>query len=386
MQKNKKTFALIYGLNFLIALAWALPTYIESSYLGLLFAVRWVSPILLAATVATFVAVFFYPRYIRRYTNFRAMLIALAATTGALFVLATTQDRWVVLIIFMAYYVTATLLAINIDVFLEDISDDARTGRIRGYLLTIANAAWVIAPVMMGGLVGDANYRRAFLAGGLVLIPAILILFSSRNAMSDRYRYRNRPLKRLVRIVRGNVNLKCIFTISLILRFYYFITAMYVPLYLHYALGFHWITIGWILTVMLLPYVFLQVPAGWISDRWLGEQELLVGGLAIITIFTGLIYFTTSGNPMVWAFLLFSTRIGTALVEAMTEIYFFKQINRRDVDLINLFRNLWPFGWLLASLFAALMLLFLPLPYLFLFSTIALSFAIVPALTLRDTR
>jgi len=56
------------------------------------------------------------------------------------------------------------------------------------------------------------------------------------------------------------------------------------------------------------------------------------------------------------------------------------------MDLIDLFRDLRPAGWLIGSLASVVILIFLPIPYLFLILAFVLLFGLRPALALRDTK
>ncbi len=384
MRRSRQTFHLIFLLSFLLTWAWALPTYVQSSYLELFVPVHLVSLYLTLATVVAMPVIFFYPRLIKRFSNFRVLLAVLAAEAFGLVSLALTTNRFLALPLFAAYSVSAMLGGINIDVYLEDVSDHDHVGNIRTTLMTLNNLAWVVAPLVMGWIAAGERYRLVLLAAGAALLPAILVLAAKRRAMRDRSAYRNRPLRELAGLVWRNPNVAKIFSLALTLQFFYFLMVFYVPLHLHHNLGFGWTTIGWILSVMLLPFLILQLPAGRVADTLLGEKEMLIAGLITMMVFTGLIFFVPSRSPLVWAAVLFMTRAGAALVEAMEEVYFFKHIERRDIDLINLFRNLTPLGRMLGSLAGFALVSWLPIPYLFLFLAIVLMFALKPALTLQD--
>jgi len=386
MKQNAKTFRTIYFLNFLLALSWALPSYVESSYLGQFVSVQYIGLVLAAATAAILPVALFYPYLIQRHGNYHIMQIGLLSTILLLLALFCARSGWAAILLFIVYYIPASLLAINIDVFLEDVSDDRHTGKIRSNLLLAANIAWVCSPLIMGWIAANGNYGNVFLAAALALLPATCILLYQSKILRDRYRYFSRPPSELLSVIVKNPNLSKIFLLALALRFFYFIMVMYIPLHLHQNLGFSWTTIGWVLTVMLVPFLIIQPPAGRIADRYLGEQEMMIAGFVIMAVSTFIIFFTTSLNPLWWAALLFFTRVGAALVEAMQESYFFKQVDRRDVDLINLYRNVGSAGWLLGATFAFIVLLFLPFAFLFLLLALVMVIALWPALTLCDTK
>jgi MFS family permease len=137
---------------------------------------------------------------------------------------------------------------------------------------------------------------------------------------------------------------------------------------------------------MLLPYVFVEWPAGIIADRWLGEKELLIAGFVVTAVPTFLLFFFHSPNIILWGGVLFVTRIGTALIESMTETYFFKHVDGRDTHLISFFRMLRPLAYVIGPLVATLVLAFLPLPYLWLVLGTIMLLGIFHASRLVDTR
>lgn len=386
MIKSKKTFYLIYAFAFLWAFAGALPAYIQSSYLEQFVSVRFVGLYITAATFLTLIVLFFLPHFIKRYSNYRVTMVLLLVLIISTFALSQVADPWTVLLFFIAHFLTWNLLTVSLDVFLKDISNVAQIGRIRTTFLTIAAAAWVIAPVIMGQIIGINAYWLVYLVSAIVLLPAIFILLLEKRNLKDSVHYKSRHFHQLLSVFRHNKNLAKIFKIAFVLRFFYCIMVLYIPIYLHETIGFNWSELGLMFTIMLLPFIIFQLPAGNLADRYLGEKEIMVVGLIIMLTATGSIFFIQSASFFVWAAILFMTRVGASLVDAMQDVYFFKLVNKQDMDLIDLFRDLRPAGWLAGSLFAVAILEFLPLPYLFLLLAIVILLGIRPALTIKDTK
>ncbi|PIR94738.1 hypothetical protein COT95_02545 [Candidatus Falkowbacteria bacterium CG10_big_fil_rev_8_21_14_0_10_37_6] len=176
------------------------------------------------------------------------------------------------------------------------------------------------------------------------------------------------------------------FQVTFILRFFYYMMVVYMPIYLHSNIGFDWEQIGAIFTIMLIPFVIFEMPAGQLADKYLGEKEILVLGLIIMVSSTGAIFFIQSASFLVWSAILFMTRVGASLVDAMQDVYFFKLVNKHDMDLINLFRDLRPAAWLTSSVLAVVILQFFTVEYLFLFTAIIILLAVRPAMTIKDTK
>ena len=137
-----------------------------SSYVGLVYA---------TAAACTLMVVFLIPRAITRF--------GIHATTGILslvlfFVLAGIAQfalRPLILSLFILSYVLEVVVKFLLDLYVEHISDDSHTGRIRGLYLTIGNSAWLCAPIIAGILV-EQSFAQVYAVAALVLVPALFII------------------------------------------------------------------------------------------------------------------------------------------------------------------------------------------------------------------
>ncbi len=386
MRKTKTTYVVIYGLSLLLTFAAALPTYLVSSFVAQFVPAGLVGLYWAASGAITAAALLWLPPLLRRYHNYPVMLTVLGIAVLNSFALAVAADPWTALVGMVVQSLAITLLAINLDVFLENIAEVRSIGSTRTMMLTINNIAWVASPTLMGAIANGERYALVFLASGLILVATLALAVIARGQLAVDEIYRRRHLRQLLAVVWRHPNLRRITLISLGLKVFFTVAVLYIPLYLHRDLGFDWPTIGWIFTIMLLPFLILQFPAGRLADRLLGEKELLVVGHLVLMIFTGALAFTHSTNPMVWAALLFMTRVGASLIESMHEVYFFKIIKRSDADLINLFRDLQPVGWIIGSLLGVAVLSVASIPTLFLVLAIVPLLALHPTLRLQDTK
>ena len=115
---------------------------------------------------------------------------------------------------------------------------------------------------------------------------------------------------------------------------------------------------------------------------------MLIGGFLLMGISTGALALVTSPSVILWAGLLFITRIGASAVEEMSESYFYKQIDGTDTHLITLFRNLAPLSFLVAPVAATIVFLGFGFDYRFLFVILGMLMllGIRYALMIKDTR
>jgi predicted MFS family arabinose efflux permease len=162
--------------------------------------------------------------------------------------------------------------------------------------------------------------------------------------------------------------------------------VVYLPVYLHNVVGFSWPDIGLILFIMLIPYVFIEYPAGRIADTVLGEKELMIAGFVIAGLGTAPLFWLESSSVWVWGSILFVTRVGTALIESMTETYFFKKIDGTDTSILSLFRIVRPLGYSIGPLTAGVILAFYDIQYLWAILAGIMLLGIIHPLSIKDTK
>lgn len=386
MMNKKKNLSVLYFLAFILAVSAAFTAYIQSSFIKEFVGLEWVGLFFIGAMVVTLIAILFFPGLIKRFTNYYLAIAILIINFLAILAIILTGSPYWLFVFFVLFIVTANLIWINMDVFVESCSIDPTTGRTRGTYFTFMNLGWVVAPLMVGYLVGKDNYRLAFLVAGLLLIPILIILLARKKSLKDHCEYEHHHISHIIKDVLANFNLKGIFIVSFLLHLFFTAMTIYMPIYLNQYIGFSWPTIGIMFTFMLLPFVLLELPAGTIADKYLGEKEILIIGFLILIASCALFFFTKSTSVIVWALILFLSRCGAALIEIMRETYFFKVVDVKHIDFINFLRTSRPLAWIIGAGLGTLLLLFYSLQYLFIFLAIILFLGVYFAWRLKDTK
>jgi MFS family permease len=121
------------------------------------------------------------------------------------------------------------------------------------------------------------------------------------------------------------------------------------------------------------------------ADERLGEQEILTLGFIIIVLATALLSFIQTPNIVLWTGVLFLTRIGAAMVEVMSETYFFKKVDSHSTDILGFFRTTRALAYLVAPLGAVIFLSFSSLRWLWLGLSIFMILGIIYARRIHDT-
>jgi MFS family permease len=189
-----------------------------------------------------------------------------------------------------------------------------------------------------------------------------------------------------IKVFIKNKNISKIYLVNLILKLFFAWMVIYIPIYLYEYMNFGWKEIGIIFTAMLIPFVLVDYPLGKLSDK-IGEKKFLVIGFLIAIFFTFLIPFINTPSVLLWAIILFCTRVGAATIEVMSEGYFFKEVKEKNADEVSFFRNTYPLSYLLAPMIAIPVLMFIPsFKYLFFLVTIFLLIGLFTTLRLKDIK
>ncbi len=384
--KKSHLLHITYLLNFFFGLhAFAL-LYVNSTVLSAAVGEKAVGLIYAAAALCAIFVLSIVPLFLRDVGDRRFTLACILLEIIAALGIAVTQSPVLLVLLFIVHTVAFRAILVDLDVFLESASSEDTTGVIRGTFLTAGNTALVIAPILVGLLLGHGEaYGKVYLFAAAVLMPAALLLFFSFKHFRDP-RYTRTPLLATWRKVRRHPALRRIVRIDFLLRFFYSWMVIYMPLYLHVYIGLPWDKIGVIFTVMLIPFALFELPLGALADKVYGEKELLIIGLSIMGGTALSLAFIDSKSFVVWMLALFSTRVGAAIVEIMSETYFFKHVSAEETDVIGFFRSIEPCAYVVAPVLASLMLLVAPLPALFVILAIIVLAGIPLAATLVDTR
>ena len=375
----------VYILGFLFSLQVAIPAYVTSSFLSSLSSEKAVGLIYSLSSLITIIAFFVAPTILRRFRNYRLALVLSTVSLLTLIGLIFSKDSYILVIFFIINQLSISLLAFNIDIFLEKYSSNQATGQIRGFYLTSINLAWLMSPLISIFFLTNNEYWKIFLISAIPVVPMIYIIYSKFKNFSDP-KYTEPSLFKAGRQVWRDSNLRRIYILKFLLTFFYSWMTIYTPIYLNKHLGLPWDQVGIIFIVMLIPFVILDYPLGRLADKKLGEKEMLIAGLIITGLATISMTFLNTTSPIIWAAILFISRIGAATIEIMTETYFFKKVKGDNANLISAYRSVSPMASILGPLTATAFLVFFDLKMTFLALGIIMLYGLRFAITLKDTK
>jgi len=355
----KKSPSLFLLVNFLFTLHFALTSYINSSFLALFVPITQVGFLFSISALLSLIVLSYLERFLIRFSERIVTLVLLFLDIVALGVLSW---HGVMSPIFAFLAITAFIVHTSIalfilrtvlDIYFEEKSSDKETGVFRGELLTSANIAWVLSSLIVSQILFASDFWKPYSIAFFITSILFLLLY--------------------IRMPRRGVIVKPIFFLATIksawqqkdislatlanflMHFYFSWMIIYLVPHLE-VIGFSKENVYLIISVMLLPYVLVDIPLGKLVDRY-GEKTFLFFGFLIMAIFTLVIGMTIKNGFLFWAVILFATRIGAAMVELTTDTYFFRHVQAYDGNMISFYRYAQPLAYIVGPLLASILLL-----------------------------
>jgi len=393
MPKKKKNNAtsnvsliILYFSGLILAISSALPAYIQSNFLNQFVSLRTLSLFFISANILTVFFIILFPNLIKKLKNFFLTKTILVIYAASLFGLSMADNPVSALISTIFFTVSNNLIWINMDILVENFSQNSSTGKTRTIYFTFINLGWIFAPALSSYLIGLGGYQLPFLVAAFLTVPVFLIFFYQSSRLKDSVTYSQEKITTIIKKTWKNKNLRGIFFVALLLQLFYSTAVVYLPIYLHQNMGIGWESLGLMFSIMLVPFIIFEIPAGIIADKYLGEKEILFLGFTILAISLLCFFLIKTDAFIIWASILFLSRVGASLVEAMRETYFFKIVDAKDIGYINIFRTAAPLGYIIGPSLAILILAFLPLNYLFLVMAIIMLSGFGFVISLKDTK
>jgi MFS family permease len=381
---NRKKVRLISFISFLMGFAQSLVIYVLSSYfkeisgtenVGFFYFISYAFGLWLLLNLHKLI------KKVGKSGTFDLSLVLKLVSIA--FILILPEGYWTIVFL-LIYLVSGAIEWASLDVILESFSVDNMSGRIRGKYLTFMNAGYILGPLLSSLIVEEYGFMGVFM---VLFIINSLIMTVSLSKMG----HVNHEVKEAIRVreifekIKERKNVLRIYYISFVLEFFFALMVIYTPIYLR-NLGLGLGEVGLILSIMLIPFVLVQYPSGLIADKRLGEKEMIIASLCIMTASTVFMFFIDSVSIFLWSLVLFLTRVGAAMLEVLRDSYFYKRIDADDVDLNNFFRTALPVAYIISTLISTVLLFAFSVKAVFILVAIVVASAIFPAISLVDNK
>ncbi|MDO8471129.1 MAG: MFS transporter [bacterium] len=379
-------FVSIFGSAIFLSIHYGVILYVHSSFLSDFFEPNTVSFLFLLGAIGSITFFLYAPKLIKSLGKraFLFLSLILVLVSSSFMALATTALTVAVSSIIYSCLIPMTYYCL--DIFLEELSTDKKTGEIRGIYLTFISLGVAIGPFILAFLATMWNgFQPVYIAAALLLIPPILLsIFSLKSETPKTHGSYHHSLRLPFGSWWCARNIRRVTLTRLVLESFYGLMIIYTPIYLYRVLGFEWSELGIIFTVMLLPFILFDWLGGELADRFWGEKELMSTGL-LITGFSLLLMPFIGKVFWAWMLILFISRVGASLVETMTETYFFKHVKADDTGLLSIFRLTRPTGNILGIIVGVLTFNFFSYEIMFFVLAIMVLLGLKESMSLKDT-
>lgn len=378
-------FSLVFLTSFLLSVSYGATLYVNSTFLEQFFSPAWVSGFYFLYAALNIALFLLTPRLLRRFRKETLLSSFLSAIALSYLTLSLTDSA---LLVGIAFIVMGSFLSMGyyfLDIALEEITSNKHTGAIRGLYWTFLNGGIALGPLLVSFLAEGETLRLVYFTSFCLSAAAAgFSLFQYLEpAQAVHYKY-HQPLNLPFRAWWRKRNVRAVTLTKMVLGIFFSLMTIYTPIYLHQHLGFSWSELGIIFTVMLLPFVVLEWPAGEAADHWWGEKEMMTLGLFLTGTMLLLMPFLDK-TFSVWLVVLLLSRVGASLVEITTESYFFKKISAEDTGMIGIFRLMGPASIIAGAVIGIATIGLFTFETIFLVAAVIVFFGMKESLHLRDT-
>ncbi len=358
MFKDSPKLKNIFLAGFLLYLHLALTAYINSSFLVSFIGVKWINLVYALGAIISIGMLLIAPEILNK-TGGRKFLLGTAFLDALVLLLfSIVENPFFVAFLFISYFTLNILIVFSLDELLKISSKNSSTGKVRGFYLTFANLAYIVAQLTTSKILGIFHFQAIYIISFAIMFLFFLVaFFGLKNIPHPKY-----DKIKIIKYIKDffkNKNLARAYKMNLLLQFFYAWMVIYTPIYLSEYLGFSWQQIGIIFAIMITPFSILPFKLGKYSDK-IGERKMLMIGFFIASVATMSLFFIHQHTIWIWALTLFMTRVGAATIETMSDIYFFKHIKPENEEYIGVYRNTTPIAYIIGPLSAFAVLVFIP--------------------------
>ena len=276
--------------------------------------------------------------------------------------------------------VSVTLKIASMGIIIKHSSKKRELSKNEGFLYMVANISWVLGPLIVGVILRELNVRWVFIgAAFLALLSVLIFRLIKTDCKIIKKKIDRNPIKNFISFFKSKDRRK-VYLLGIGSTFWWSLVFIYFPLII--IKNLHEDYVGYLLFAVMIPLVLTQYSFGKLAGRIGFKKMFFIGYLipatAAIVCF---IFF----NIWVISIALIIASIGIAMTESTTESYFFDICKgKEDQRFYAPYNTAIDVGQIVGELAPALVLLFLPMKFIFIVYASGLIFLSLLALTIRD--
>lgn len=374
----------LYIYSFLVSIHIAFVVYTGSTFLSGIFGQENIWIIYSAAASLTLLLNFSITTLLRYFKIEKLNNLALILAGLNLLFLSFSDFPFNIFLSYIIYIALSEYLLMLSSIMIEDLSRDAVTGSIRGRFITMQSLAYVISPFFTSFLIKYFGISYIFLFSGFCIFCA-LIYFRINIRNLPNISIHDKSFFISLKQIWKNYDLR-VSIFSLIAMNVFFVGAVVFLPFKMASLGIPLTTyLSVLLPIALLPFLFIPNILGHIEDQMKDEKQFILIGLFGLLFILTIFAVTTSTSLILWAIILFISRIFSSITETSTNSYFFKKINKSDTAVISIFSSSSQIAYLFFSPILFAILIYANLEAVFLSISFFLCFVLILVSKIHNT-
>jgi len=227
--------------------------------------------------------------------------------------------------------IAAVFVGMILPLFMSDFSKNIGMEKLSGRYTLWVNTGALFAPMIAMFFASNFGERSAFLISGVIYFFGFLIFKNFRIIQEDKKAKKINPHKTARALWDNTVQyfrtkgMTRAYLVSFGFRFLANMRHIYVPIIV-IENGFTKETLGWVLTLGIIPYILLAEPLGRLASRY-GSKLWLAIGFILFAAFSFWAVFAT-GWTMLLIFVLW--QIPGAFIEPLSDLPFFDAAKEKE--------------------------------------------------------
>ncbi len=312
----------------------------------------------------------------------RSLFFGVGLTIVFYFIFAFVENLYLFLILAILCTIIAILRDESFAILFRDSSSNKELNENEGFLFSIINVGWLVAPMLAGYLLESYGFSGMFIMAAIFLLIGLVLIVEVKSL--KKVSVSKKLDKNIIRNLKeffSNKKLIKPYVISAAIAAWWAFVYVYMPLFLMKE-GISLENIGLFFAILIVPLILIEYTIGKISERK-GFKIFFVSGFLLLGIISVLMFFYTEVHLVM--FLTIIASIPAAFIEPLRDAYFFKQVNKKNEDkFFPIQYTSLDIGGLIGKLPVATLLLFLPFNYTFLFIGLMMLLVGVISLGVKD--
>ena len=370
-------------IGYILSIAWSLYSVVPSVYFTSLgISEQTIGAIFSVKSLVQLVFSFFLISLLQKFNHARIFLLTTIPIAMIFFLFPSIQNFFIVIVLFYLNQIFLHIRGQAREIEFRNSTTQKEFTHLKSLSSAVGNLFWIILPLLGGMILEFYGFNIIFyMVSVLVLLSGLMIKFLNVKTHQISLKKINYNFINNIKYYFHKKQLVLSFMTYFSLGFWYCLIFIYLPL-LVLNLEYSKIFIGVAIAVTQVPLPFIQYKTHYFIKR-IGIKKLFMYTYLVLMIISLLIF--SNQNIYIIISLLFISGIMVSFLEVLPHIYYFKQVNKSNEDrTFPIFSD----GNLLAKILGnslfGIILIFFPIQYLFLCTTIVMCGFFIMSFYLKD--